>query len=119
MDTSTVFVIQLYEFATIGDSEYGENEVVMFEDIPVATTRVELTKFQAFVVARKLAAANPNDHVVIRECVVGQEDQKRSWVNYPEPDKFLREIVVCGYDADGEPLEPRHSEDKTALPYTE
>ena len=119
MDTSTVFVIQLYEFATIGDSEYGEYEVVMFEDIPVATTRVELTKFQAFVVARKLAAANPHDHVVIRECVVGQEDQKRSWVNYPDPDKFLRKIIDRGYDANGEPLEIHHSEDKTALPYTE
>ncbi len=119
MDTSTVFVVQVSRFAIIGDSEYGENEVVMFEDIPGTPTRVELTKFQAFVVARKLATANPNDHVVIRECVVGQEDQKRSWVNYPEPDKFLREIVVCGYDADGEPLESRRSEDKTALPYTE
>lgn len=119
MDTSTVFVVQVSRFAIIGDSEYGENEVVMFEDIPGTPTRVELTKLQAFVVARKLAAANPNDHVVIRECVVGQDNQKRSWVNYPEPDKFLREIVIRDYDANGEPLETRHSEDKTALPYTE
>ena len=115
----TVFIIQLVRFATFGDCEYGEKEGVEWDEVPDMPTRVVLTKFEAFVLARKLATANPNDYVVIRESVVGQEDQKRTWVNYPEPEKFLRETVVDGYDANGDPLEPWHSEDKTALPYTE
>ena len=114
-----VYIVTLYLFNTLGDCEYGEHEVVVWEDIPDATTTVVMTKFQAFVVARKLATANPDKHVVIRECVVGQENQRRTWVNYPEPEKFLRQTVVDGYDADGDPLEPWNSEDKTALPYTE
>jgi len=114
-----VYIVTVYVFNTLGDIEYGEHEVTMWEEIPSATTIVLMTKFDAFVAARKLANANPNDCVVIRECVVGQDDQIRSWSNYPDSDKFLRETVVDSYGANGEPREMYGQEDKTALVYTD
>jgi len=114
-----VYIVTVYVFNTLGDIEYGEHEVTMWEEIPSATTIVLMTKFDAFVAARKLANANPRERVVIRECVVGQDDQIRSWSNYPDSDKFLRETVVDSYGANGEPREIPGQEDKTALVYTD